>query len=254
MPFVDIHTGARLHYVETNPTVKSAPVIAVHGMLGTAETHLGHVIDWLTDAGYRVIGPTLRGYGESTPKPRDFPLRFYDRDTDDVLAMMDALDIEKAHIIGYSDGGEIALMAAGKQPERFVSSASWGAVGYFGPEMRPIAQRMIPGSNWMTDEDVEMHQLGDKDAFAQGWVRATTHMIDSGGDVSVSLAPHITCPVLMMLGTEDRLNPASFAETFLANVKDGKLVMFDCGHPVHDEQTEAFRGVLGAHLAAAHTA
>lgn len=251
MPFVDTATGAHLHYVETNPTVQTTPIIALHGMLGTARKHLGHIIDWLTGEGYRVIGPTLRGYGESLPKPRDFPLRFYDRDADDVLAFMDALNIEKAHIIGYSDGGEIALICAGKQPQRFASAASWGAVGYFGPEMRPVAQRMIPGSAWLSDEDVALHQLPDKDAFAQGWVRATTHMIDSGGDVSVSLAHHITCPVLMMLGKEDHLNPASFAEKFLEGVQDGQLVMFDCAHPVHDEQTEAFKEVLGAHIARA---
>ncbi|MAU13014.1 MAG: hypothetical protein CL607_24560 [Anaerolineaceae bacterium] len=249
MPFVETSTGARLHYVERNPAnPHPIPVIAVHGMLGTAETHLGHVMNWLEAQGYRVIGPTMRGYGQSEPKPRDFPLRFYDRDAADVLAMMDALNIDRAHIIGYSDGGEIALMCAGLQPERFASSASWGAVGYFGPDMRPVAQRMIPGSAWMTDEDVEQHQLGDKDNFAQQWVRATVHMIDSGGDVSVSLASDITCPVLVMLGTQDTLNPASYAQVFLEKVKNGKLAMFDCGHPVHDEQTEAFYAALKAHL------
>ena len=116
MPFVETSTGARLHYVERNPAnPHPIPVIAVHGMLGTAETHLGHVMNWLEAQGYRVIGPTMRGYGQSEPKPRDFPLRFYDRDAADVLAMMDALNIDRAHIIGYSDGGEIALMCAGLQ-------------------------------------------------------------------------------------------------------------------------------------------
>ena len=249
MPFADIVTGARLHYDKSIPqNPRPTPVIAVHGMLGTAETHLGHVMDWLQGQGYRVIGPTLRGYGESTPKPRDFPLRFYDRDSEDVLALMDTLNIERAHMIGYSDGGEITLMCAGMQPERFASAASWGAVGYFGPDMRPVAQRMIPGSGWMTDGDVARHQLGDKDDFAKQWVRATVHMIDSGGNVSVSLAPNITCPVLVMLGDQDTLNPASYAQVFLDKVKNGKLAMFKCGHPVHDEQTEAFYEALKSHL------
>ncbi len=251
MPFADIATGARLHYVERHPATASdkVPVIALHGMLGTAEGHLGPMMDWLAAQGYRVLGPTLRGYGQSTPKPRDFPLRFYDRDADDVLAFMDALDIQRAHIMGYSDGGEITLICAGKQPERFASAASWGAVGYFGPDMRPVAQRMIPGSRWITADEMQQHGFDDPDAFAAGWVRSAVAMIDAGGDVSVSLAKDMACPVLMMLGTQDTLNPARYAEKLLANVREGRLQMFDCGHPVHDEQTGAFYAALQGHLA-----
>jgi len=251
MPRVHISTGAELEYEDVNPQATGAPVIALHGMLGTGRLHLGHVIDWLAEKGYRVLAPTLRGYGKSSPKPRDFPLRFYERDTADVLAFMDALDLQRAHVIGYSDGGEIALICAGLQPDRFISAASWGAVGYFGPEMRPIVQRMIPGSAWITDEEVDLHQIADKDDFARQWVRATIHMIDSGGDVSVSLAPSITCPVLIMLGKTDRLNPPEYAQRFLNNVRNGKMLLFECGHPVHDEQTTAFRAALSAHLEAA---
>lgn len=248
MPQVHISTGAEIDYEDLNPQASGAPVIALHGMLGTGRLHLGHVIDWLAAEGYRVLAPTLRGYGQSFPKPRDFPMRFYERDAADVLAFLDALDIDYAHIVGYSDGGEIALICAGLQPERFASAASWGAVGYFGPEMRPIAQRMIPGSAWITDDEVKLHQLADKDDFARQWVRATIHMIDNGGDVSVSLAPKITCPVLVMLGKTDRLNPPEYAQRFLKNVSNGSLTLFECGHPVHDEQTTAFRTALSAHL------
>lgn len=250
MPFAELPTGAKLEYVDTQPDGDRTVVIALHGMLGTGRTHLGHVIDWLDEKGYRVIAPTLRGYGESTPKPRDFPMDFYQRDARDVLAFMDALSIEKAHIIGYSDGGEISLICAGTQPDRFLSAAAWGAVGYFAPEMRPVAQRMIPGSAWLTEAEMQLHGIPDADAFAVGWVRAITHMIDAGGDVSISLAHKITCPLLLMLGKDDTLNPAWFAERFLEKVANGRLQLFDCGHAVHDEQTEAFRAALGKHLGA----
>lgn len=253
MSFVNLATGARLHYEIVNDSESGPPVIALHGMLGTARLHLGHVMEWLGTEGYRVIGPTLRGYGESSPKPRDFPPRFYDRDTDDVLALMDALNISRAHIIGYSDGGEIALMAAGKAPDRFVSAASWGAVGYFGPEMRAIAQRMVPGSAWLHADEMAPHGLTDADAFASAWVRSVVQMIDAGGDVSVGIAPAIVCPVLIMLGRADTLNPAVYAQRFLAGVKNGRLEMFDCGHPVHDEQPAAFQKILLDHLKRADT-
>jgi valacyclovir hydrolase len=247
---IPLPTGATLHVEDVNPQAEGIPIIAVHGMLGTARLHLGHVIDWLAEQGYRVIAPTVRGYGESLPKPRDFPLRFYDRDADDIMALADALNIEKAHIIGYSDGGEIALICAGKQSERFVSVAVWGAVGYFGQGMRAIAQRMIPGSRWLKADEMATHGLTDADLFAQQWVRATVHMIDAGGDVSLSLAPNIKGRTLIMLGEEDTLNPAEYAQRFLDATHDGHLAMFDCGHPVHDERTKAFRNTLQAHFKA----
>src|SRR5690606_29952151 len=180
MPFAELSTGARLHYEDVG---EGEPLIAIHGMLGTARLHLGRVIDWLS-ADFRVIGPTMRGYGESTPKPRDFPLDFYHRDARDVLALMDALGIERAHVLGYSDGGEISLVLAGMQPERFLSATAWGAIGYFGPDIRPVVQRMYPAT-WLSQEQMERHGIPNADAFALGWIRAARHIIDSGGDVSL---------------------------------------------------------------------
>ncbi|MFQ3646139.1 MAG: alpha/beta hydrolase [Anaerolineae bacterium] len=248
MPFVEIATGARLHYEEWNNAAAGDPVIVVHGMLGTATVDLAETNEYIASLGWRVIAPTLRGYGESTPKPRDFPPRFYDRDAADVMAFCDALGIERAHLVGYSDGGEVVLVCAGQYPERCLSVAAWGAVGYFGEQMRPVAQnpRMISGEA-ITPEEVALHGI-DPVQFGRSWVRAVVQYIDSGGDVSLSRASQITCPLLLMLGHEDRLNPAAFAQQFLAQAGHGELVMFDCGHAIHTEQPEAFRRTLAAFL------
>ncbi len=251
MPYVDLATGARLEYVDTAPADSARPVvIAVHGLLGTARRHLGRVIDWLA-ADYRVLGPSMRGYGGSRPKPRDFPPDFYRRDADDLLAFMDALGITQAHLMGYSDGGEIALLAAGLAPQRFRSVVAWGAVGYFGPRLREVVtapgyrERLAPTPTQMT-----LHGIPDRDAFAQGWIDAVLHLIDvQGGDVSLSTADRIAAPLLMMLGREDRLNPAEYAERYLERAGHGRLILFDCGHPIHDQQPEEFRQVVDYFLA-----
>ncbi len=243
MPFVDIATGARLHYVDRG---SGEPFILVHGLLGTAETSFSRMMDWLA-ADYRVLGLTLRGYGQSTPKPRDFPLRFYHRDADDVLAFMDALNIPAAHILGFSDGGEVALVAAGSQPERFKSVMTIGAVGWFGEELRPVVQRTYPG-DWITDEDVRLHGIDSRAKFTLGWVTAMKHYIDAGGDVSLSTAPNITCPLLMMLGDRDTLNPEACGRKFIGQTRNGRLLMFHCGHAVHDEDWDNFQSVAGDFL------
>lgn len=242
MPFADIATGARLHYEDVG---SGEPLIAIHGMLGTGRTDFPEVIDWLCQR-FRVIAPTMRGYGESSPKPRDFPNDFYHRDARDVVALMDALGIERAHVIGYSDGGEIALVLAGLAPERFWSVTSWGSVGYYGPEMRS-AMRTLPAT-WITDEEKALHHLTDPDAFARGWTSAVLYMIASGGDVSISRAHLATMPVLMMLGNRDRLNPEAFGRRFVERAPDARLVMFDAGHPIHRDDWPRFQQVLGDFL------
>lgn len=245
MPFVELPTGARLHYEDSPPGQET--IIAVHGMLGTPALHFARLREWLTGEGYRFVAPTLRGYGLSTPRPRDFPLDFYHRDAEDVLAFMDALDIRQAHIMGYSDGGEVALLCAGKQPGRFRSAVVWGAVGYFGPAMRAAAQRLYP-ADWITEEEQRLHAIHNPNVFILGWIRAIKHLVDAGGDVSLSLADKITCPALLMLGRQDTLNPELYGRRFIERTPNGRLAMFECGHAVHDEQWDAFRQIVGAFL------
>lgn len=247
MPLAELATGAALHYEDTEPNSDQIPVILIHGLLGTARGHLGHVMDWLNGEGFRVIGLTLRGYGESLPKPRDFPDDFYHRDSDDLLAFMDLRGIRQAHLIGYSDGGEVVLIAAGKFPSRAASCIAVGAIGNFGPELRPAFQRVYPG-DWISEAEKLEHGIADAAQFTGGWVRATTRMIDSGGDISLSLAGRITCPLIIMLGQDDKLNPRRYGERFVKEVKRGRLEMFAGGHAVHDEQRPAFYEIVRRHL------
>ena len=250
MPIAELRTGAALHYEDSGPASVQIPVILIHGMLGTARVHLGHVMDWLPAQGFRAIGLTLRGYGESGPKPRDFPDRFYQRDADDLIAFLDALMIERAHLIGYSDGGEVALIAAGRAPARIASCIAIGAVGYYTPDLRSVFQRMYPG-DWITEEEKRIHGFCDAARFTGEWLRAMTRMIDAGGDVSLSLAPNITCPLLIMLGEKDKLNPRQNGERFVAAAPNAKLAMFPCGHAVHDQERDAFYQMTLDHLRAA---
>lgn len=248
MPFAELSTGIRMHYEQIGT---GTPILAIHGWLGTPRTQLNTVIDALS-ADYQVIAPTLRGYGESRPPQRDFPHDFYYRDADDVLALMDVLKIDKAHIFGYSDGGEVALIAAGKAAARFYSVSTVGSVGYFGPAMRPAAQRSASAAFLSDDPELmALHGITNARAFVADWIEAVVYMIDRGGDVSLSLAPSIRCPVMLMLGDRDTLNPQAFGERLAAALPDGQVVMFsDCGHAIHDEQPAKFQAALKPFLAA----
>jgi valacyclovir hydrolase len=250
MTLIDLPGGARLHVLDTGlpPGVNEArpPVVLIHGMLGTPQTQLPALLDWLR-RDYRVIAPTLRGYGQSLPKPRRFPADFYQQDARDVLELFDHLDLPPAHLLGYSDGGEVALLLAGTAADRLRSVATWGAVGFYGPQMRPAAQRMFPAT-WITEADKALHGFDNADAFVLGWIQTVRRIIDSGGDLSLSLAGHMRVPLLLMLGTQDRLNPVEYGQRLVDAAPVARLQTFDCGHAIHDETPAAFRETLGAFL------
>jgi len=76
--------------------------------MDSGRSYTGAEIDWLATM-YRVIAPDLRGYSKSHPKPRTYPKDFYRRDADDMAALIDALKLDQPHVLGFSDGGEVAL-------------------------------------------------------------------------------------------------------------------------------------------------
>lgn len=239
MPYAEISTGARLHYLDTGGADKPI-IVLLHGLLGTASQHFPQVIEWLRPR-FRVIGLSLRGYGQSEPKPRIFAPNFYDVDALDVLAFLDALTIQHCHVLGYSDGGETALVAAGRAPERFLSVASIGATGFLSPSVRDRAQNGMGDGSWITLQDRALHGIEDPAAFVKGWKESFIGMIDSGGDLSLRNAHKITAPILMLLGDRDALNPKSAADVYAAKAPNCQVILVEnCGHPVHDEQWDIF--------------
>jgi pimeloyl-ACP methyl ester carboxylesterase len=98
-----------------------APVILLHGGMGNAG-NWGHQVPALVAAGRQVVVIDSRGHGRSTWDGRSFS---YEQMADDVLAVMDARGIERAPIVGWSDGACTGLAMARKQPGRV------GAVLFF---------------------------------------------------------------------------------------------------------------------------
>ncbi len=244
MPVIDLATGARLDYVDTGGD--KPPVILVHGLLGTGQTEFPTVIEWLR-ADYRVLAPSLRGYGKSLPKPRRFLVDFYQQDANDIIAFMNALNLAHAAIFGHSDGGEATLIAAGQNPQRFKAVVVTGALGYFGPTMRPYVDAMLTSS--IEPETLKRHAITDAEAFMRGWVEAVKSMIDAGGRVSIQFAEKITAPLLLMLGDQDFLNPAAYGRAFVQKTPHGRFVLVNSGHNIHENAFDQFQKHVGPFLA-----
>jgi pimeloyl-ACP methyl ester carboxylesterase len=105
------HDGARIRYT----TYGAGPaVILLHGGLGHSG-NWGYQVPALATSGYRAILIDSRGHGRSSRDARSFS---YELMASDVLAVMDALHLEKAGLVGWSDGACTALILAAKAPSR----------------------------------------------------------------------------------------------------------------------------------------
>jgi valacyclovir hydrolase len=246
MPVLEVN-GATIDYGDTGGGDKPV-VVLIHGWLGAWDFEFAPEIEWLRPH-YRVIAPTRRGYGRSGPKPRAYRRDFYRDDAHDIAAWMDALGVKQAHIVGYSDGGEVAILLPIIRPDLVKSVAAWGAVGYFSPDLRERVQRNWPPT-WIDDQTRQLHGPQYIDQMVLGWINAMKQIIDSGGNVSLDEAHTIACPLLLMLGRGDTLNPEHLGQKLVDRIPQGRLMMFDCGHPIHRQQTEAFRKALWEHLLA----
>ena len=107
-----------------------APVIFVHGNL-TSATFWEETMLAMPD-GYRCIALDQRGFGEADPEAVVDGSRGLADMSDDVLALMDSLGIEKAHVVGHSMGGGVTWNLLMDAPDRLMSAALVAPVSPFG--------------------------------------------------------------------------------------------------------------------------
>jgi 3-oxoadipate enol-lactonase len=88
---------------------------------------------------YRVVRPDMRGFGASTPMPRDFRWTL-DVLIDDFARLMDLLEVSRFHLVGAKIGGTIARAFAARRPERVTTVTVAGTP----PPMREGAAERAP--------------------------------------------------------------------------------------------------------------
>jgi pimeloyl-ACP methyl ester carboxylesterase len=159
MPFA-INRGQRIHYTVDG----SGPLVVLqHGLLMDADgwTQSG-IVGALTD-GFRVACVDSLGHGLSD-KPSDFELYGQEQRAGDIVAVIDDLGYDRAHLVGYSMGGWLAVGVAKHHPKRLSSLVlgGWNPVnglppGPKGPlsfdSFMRFARRTAPAlTEWVTPE------------------------------------------------------------------------------------------------------
>ena len=117
------------------PSVSSVPpLLLLHGFTGDRSTW-----DGLAPRlpGYKLIAPDLPGHGKSDSQSYEMP-----RVAADIIDLLDSLDIARAHLLGYSMGGRLALFMALAYPRRFLSLTLESASPGIADDNERIARRL----------------------------------------------------------------------------------------------------------------
>jgi len=104
------------------PGAARIPVVLLHGFPELAYSWR-HQVTALEAAGFDVITPDLRGYGDTGPQGEVFDYRMANLALD-VTGLLDALEIERAVIVGHDFGGALAWTLARDHSERVLGVAS----------------------------------------------------------------------------------------------------------------------------------
>ena len=131
--------GVAIHYVDRG---SGTPVVLLHGFTGSYERHWERtgVTDALLKAGYRVVGMDSRGHGTSG-KPLDSKQYGLEM-VRDVVRLLDHLDLERVHVVGYSMGGAIANQLLVGYADRLLTVTLLGA-GWEGEDLTDLESQML---------------------------------------------------------------------------------------------------------------
>ena len=237
--------GGRLHVVDEGDT-SNPPVVLLHA--GIADLRAwDDMVQPLTGAGYRVVRYDTRGFGGSTTEDVEFSNRA------DLLAVLDALGIGRAALVGNSRGGQIAFETAIESPDRVVAIVGVGAGlgGFEGEstpeeialfeEMEALEEAAAPDPDAIADIDVRVwvDGTGQPETRVPAVIRDKVRMMDAPqyapGHVTgrpISLTPpaaarfaDLRCPVLAVAGALDVSDIAQIARHLEANAPDARAVI-----------------------------
>jgi valacyclovir hydrolase len=247
VPRIDI-PGLSMHFERCG---QGPVLLMIPGALGTGAGDFHAQIGWFAGQGFTVIAPDPRGYGQSRPPQRDFPLDFYHRDAADMFALMSGLGHRSFAIMGWSDGANIATIMAARQPERVEKLVLFGGQSLLTAEEITAFNAIRRISAWSPRAAGAMRQTygADLDALWNAYVDGQEALYGAGGDLYQPLLSKVRCRTLILHGARDPLVPGLHPETIHRGIPGSRLHIFPDGkHNIHLRYADEFNAITHAFL------
>jgi pimeloyl-ACP methyl ester carboxylesterase len=247
MPVVHLfHTW--LHYQQAGA---GPDVILLHHATGSARTWRKQLPTLA--AQFRVTAYDRAGFGQSQWLEA-WPLDYLDRDVTELIALLDAWSMERAALVGHSDGATIALLAAARHPERVAGVlAESPHVAVEVPRCPEAIEQFVAGLAASPDlrASLERNHGPYAEQVVQRWQDRWCDPAFWPWDVSAELAA-VRCPVLVVHGADDPYFSLQHS-AMIAQRTQGKLTVLSAlGHTPHAEAPEQFTMLLLEFLQGVH--
>lgn len=222
------------------------PLLLMPGALGTAETDFGPQIQGLNKSSFTVIGWDPPGYGKSRPPSRNFD-NFFHRDAELSIETMKCLGFESFSLLGWSDGGITAMIAAARHPDAVRKLVVWGANAYIVKSDMEMIEAVQDVSKWSDRMRAPMEAIYG-DSFPNlwsSWCEAYRKYYDAGGDICKEDLNHIRAPTLIIHGAKDAMVAGEHVHFLHNNIKDSEKFIFEDGkHNLHFKYKEEFNEMV----------
>lgn len=221
----------QLHYIEQG---QGQPLILLHGN-GEDSSYFVYQISYFS-RNYRVIAIDTRGHGKSPRGEKPFSIRQFSEDLKDCL---EAMNIAKIILLGFSDGGNIALEFALKYPERVEKLVLNGA-NLFPSGVKAIYQ-------WPIEIGYHIAKLFAKQSEKAKQNTEMLGLMVNEPHIDPTELSRLTMPVLVVAGTKDMIKE-SHTRLIYKSLPNAQLNLIEGDHFVANKNPEAFNEVVNRFL------
>ena len=245
MPYATVN-DIQLYYEEHG---KGTPLVLVHGFSGAGAVWAGAIAAFAQN--YRVIVPDLRAHGHSTGSPETIHHVWFARD---LVALLDHLQIDRAHFIGHSSGG-MCLFFIGIYYQLRVRTFILVNATYTFDEFARRYMRQVADELEYQPEAIKMsQQLHGPTHGNEHWkvhqeaFRAFTTDPNELPFQPADLA-RIARPVLVLHGDRDPFFPVNIPTTMYRSMPNAELCILPfTGHGIPEERPQLFMTICSEFL------
>ena len=216
-------TDIHLHYIEQG---QGYPLILLHGN-GESCDYFEHQIPYFARS-YRVIAIDTRGHGKSPRGNKPFTIKQFAEDLNDFMVEK---NIAKAILLGFSDGGNIAMEFALKHPEK-VEKLILNGANLFPKGVKPLYQ-------WPIEVGYRIAKMfSKKSAKAKANAEMLGLMVNEP-HIDLSELARLTMSIMVIAGTKDMIKE-SHTRLIYKSLPNAQMNIIEGDHFVANKNYEAF--------------
>jgi len=232
---------ARIHYRTYGaPRRGEPPVVLIHGSTIDGQTDWGHLAPLLARKRL-VLVPDCRGHGRSTEGGEDYS---FARMASDTAGLIDALGYPQAHIVGHSNGGNVALVMLLEHPDVVATCVVQAGNAYVSSDLLELEpakfdpDRVESEDPAWRDEMIGLHGRWHGPEHWRRLLRMTVAEIVSEPHYAPEDLARADRPLLVIEGADDTVNATAGHAAFIAaHVPAAELWRPDgVGHNVHHDR------------------